>query len=143
MNQDNKNNLPSNERWVLLPIFQKVYEVSNFGRFRNIITKKLLHPFMKKDGYLYVRLWLPDRTSPNYRMNRLVAMAFIPNPENKEMVNHIDGIKTNNHVSNLEWATRYENMIHARKHKLWKVQFHVIDESLPIPFPETDSGTPP
>jgi hypothetical protein len=62
----------------------------------------------KKRGYMYART-----SNKNYIISRLVASAFIPNPENKPTVNHKDGDKHNNHVSNLEWATYKENNQHA------------------------------
>lgn len=62
--------------------------------------------------YLCVRLY-KNKLSYNKLVHRLVAETFIPNPENKEQVNHIDGNKLNNNLSNLEWSTRSENMKHA------------------------------
>ena len=64
------------------------------------------------DGYKIVPL-VNEKGTKTFSVHRLVAQAFIPNPENKETVNHIDGDKTNNNVDNLEWSTRGEQMIHA------------------------------
>ena len=71
-----------------------------------------------KQGYLKVRIYYEDGTNRDQRVHRLVAQAYIPNPLNKEEVNHIDADKTNNDVSNLEWMTRAENMKHAQENKL-------------------------
>ena len=65
----------------------------------------------KSDGYQYVTLFKDGKGSPKY-IHRLVAAAFIPNPEDKPCVNHKDFNRTNNHVSNLEWVTYKENMQH-------------------------------
>ncbi|MBO5714318.1 MAG: HNH endonuclease [Clostridia bacterium] len=73
----------------------------------------------KKNTYGY--MWLRVRPcGKQYKVHRIVAMAFIPNPEHKPQVNHIDGNKQNNHVSNLEWATAKENVNHAVKTGLLK-----------------------
>lgn len=77
--------------------------------------KGILKPVLNKHGYLCVSVKFLDRGFLTVRVHRLVAKAFITNPENKPEVNHIDGVKTNNHVSNLEWATSKENQIHANK----------------------------
>lgn len=80
------------------------YEVSNFGNIRNSKTKRLRKLEMNEKGYLRVKL------NKQYRVHRLVATAFIDNPENKPEVDHIDGDKRNNRVDNLRWVTGKENM---------------------------------
>ena len=67
---------------------------------------------MTKDGYVKVRL-IHQGKDKTMRVHRLVAEAFVPNPKNKDTVNHIDGNKQNNIVSNLEWVDRTEQMLHA------------------------------
>lgn len=106
--------------------FNPRYEISNFGRVRIIKSKKLVTP-IKKD-YLFVRLFdlSKKKGSPgyhkDYRIHRLVALYFIDNPESKPYVNHIDGNKFNNIVTNLEWCTESENTVHAYKNKLISIQ---------------------
>ena len=72
-----------------------------------------------KEIWILINNWdnyaVSNTGKANFRVHRLVALTFIPNPKNKEDVNHIDGNKKNNHVDNLEWNTRKENDNHARK----------------------------
>ena len=100
------------EIWKDVEGWEGVYEVSNAGRIRK--NGKIL-----KCGvwsrYKVVRLREKERASTVY-VHRLVAKSFIPNPEMKPIVNHIDGNKLNNNVCNLEWCTKQENEIHAWKH---------------------------
>lgn len=80
------------------------------GRVDNRKGKKL-SPGKDRDGY-YKVVFSHKGVRKSYPVHRLVAMAFIPNPYGKETVNHIDGDKTNNNVSNLEWASQKENQRH-------------------------------
>ena len=101
------------------------YEVSNLGNVRSTGTpyktsvgtmaiKKPKQLNVTMDGYGYLQVGLTkDTKQTRYGVHRLVAIAFIPNPENKPQVNHINGIKTDNSLENLEWATRSENCKHS------------------------------
>lgn len=91
----------------------KHYLVSNKGRVWNSRYNRELTPYPSHDGYPTVQLHNTIKNVRTVRVHRLVALAFIPNPENKETVNHKDAVKTNNHVNNLEWMTDEENRQHA------------------------------
>ncbi|HFI0937751.1 TPA: NUMOD4 domain-containing protein [Streptococcus suis] len=96
------------EIWKDVRGYEGYYMVSNKGRVKSCYTKKILKQQLKKTGYLQVVLY-KDRKPKSWLVHRLVGIAFIPNPENKEQVNHIDEDKTNNCLENLEWLSPDEN----------------------------------
>lgn len=89
------------------------YSVSNTGKVKNNITKQALKPKIDRYGYEVVSLSRGSKPKLWRTIHRLVAKAFIPNDDNKNQVNHIDGNKRNNHVMNLEWSTPKENINHS------------------------------
>jgi hypothetical protein len=95
------------------------YFVSDSGDVKSFKAKRprVLKKRISRDGYVWYVLQINGEPKTS-RANRLVAEAFIPNPENKNTVNHKDGNKLSNCVSNLEWATRSEQMKHAYAHHL-------------------------
>lgn len=94
--------------WKLIEGFDGIYSVSNYGEVRNNKTGKLMKLRKNEKGYLRTNL-TKNGNQKSVRVHRLVAQAFIPNPENKPQVNHIDFDKENNCVNNLEWVTNKEN----------------------------------
>lgn len=111
--------------------FLEHYEVSPEGLVFSRRKKRILPQTNNGHGYLSVHTFL-DNEDKRYCVHRLVAMCYIPNPLNKKEVNHIDGNKSNNQVSNLEWATKSENakhkysptgqnMKHNKAHLIYKV----------------------
>lgn len=97
------------EVWKPIPNYEGFYEVSNTGKVRSVYRyKKVLKPMISNTGYERVDLF-KNKNRKQFSVHRLVAMAFIDNPENKPFVNHKDESKTNNCVENLEWVTHVEN----------------------------------
>lgn len=96
------------------------YSIDENGRVWSHVIQRFIKHQMNKHGYLTVKL-SKDGKKTHKSIHRLVAEAFIPNPENKKEVNHINGIKTSNYVDNLEWATRSENARHCWNNGLQKV----------------------
>lgn len=91
------------------------YSVSDLGDVRRDKSGRILAGGKDKDGYRQVILSYKGKRK-GIKVHRLIALTFIPNPDNKPMINHIDGNKTNNNVSNLEWVTNQENQDH-----FWRV----------------------
>lgn len=101
------------ENWKPIEGYEGLYEVSDQGRVRNIKRGgRIMALSTVTHGYIVANLSKDGKTR-SVLVHRIVAKAFIPNPENKEQVNHIDGIKSNNSADNLEWVTPHENILHA------------------------------
>ena len=118
------------EIWKDIVGLEGKFQVSNFGNMRRlrhekftktgkikIIKEKEIKQYLHK-GYMLAQ----SQKGITPLVHRLVAMAFIPNPENKKTVNHIDADKTNNHINNLEWSTHTEQMQHAVANNLLEVR---------------------
>lgn len=89
------------------------YQISNLGRVKSYYNNTtIIRKTSVVCGYKHLML-SKNKKKYNFYIHKLVANAFIPNPENKPEVNHIDGNKLNNNISNLEWVTRKENCQHA------------------------------
>ncbi len=94
------------------------YEISNHGRLWSWKKNNYFKGKYDKDGYVQVGIRHEiGNVRKHYRIHRLVALAFIPNPDNKPVVDHIDGDVKNNCVDNLRWATLSENAFYSRKCK--------------------------
>ena len=125
-----------NEIWKEIDGYPYYY-VSNIGRVKSVFRnkEKILTPReYKKFGYLFVNLYDRSFKMHSIKIHRLVANAFIPNPDNLPQVNHKDENKANNHVSNLEWCTAKYNLtyndLQKRQHLLQKRKIGAFDSNL-------------
>jgi hypothetical protein len=111
------------EEWRPIIGYEGLYEVSDLGNVKSLNYKgtrqeKLLKVGKNHKGYLYIILCKKGLKQKNFKVSRLVAKAFIPNPNNLPQVNHLDGDKINNKVENLQWCTNQGNRDHAVENKL-------------------------
>lgn len=108
---------------IIIDNIRTSYYITEDGKCYNNNTGKYLKgQENQKNGYFSYNLTMPDGSKKRCYAHRLVAVAFLPNPLNKEQVNHKDGNKLNNNVDNLEWATQEENQQHAVRTELRKFQ---------------------
>lgn len=120
------NALTLNEIWKDVSGYEGFYQVSNLGRVRSLdrsikqfyghrnIAGNIIKGHPNHQGYLLVNFCVKQKNK-RHQVHRLVAKAFIPNPDSKPNVNHIDGNNQNNALSNLEWCTQKENIAHSFK----------------------------
>lgn len=94
--------------------YEGQYAITDNGEVWSYKRKKFLKQFISNNGYMRVSLWR-DGEGKNYRGHRLVAEAFIPNPDNLPEVNHKDWCRTNNRLENLEWCDSQYNLRHRRR----------------------------
>lgn len=101
------------EQFKSIPGFNNLYLASNCGEIKSVRSGIILKQRMAR-GYKRINISI-DGNHKTFSVHRLIALAFLTNQEEKEAINHKDGNKSNNHVSNLEWATGSENIRHAQE----------------------------
>lgn len=119
------------EVWKDVEGYEGLYQVSIFGNLYSSYVKRKLQLSLDEYGYKQVIL-VKNGVRKRHLLHRMVAQAFIPNPENKPQVNHIDENKTNNNVSNLEWVTSKENINHGTRTERQIYTQRIIQKSRPV-----------
>lgn len=132
------------ELWKPLLEYKGI-EVSSIGRIRKAANKsrkeRILTEFPKdRDGYYRCSVQRLDGTWTSQPVHRLVAKAFIPRTKNRDIVNHIDGNRTNNRIENLEWVTPKENVIHSFKFGSRKICKQVSKKTILTDFQVNQIG---
>lgn len=121
---ENVNNSKDKEIWKEIQGFEGLYAVSNKGNIKNLKTGRILAGY-NNNGYKQIIL-----KGKAYKVHRLTALAFIPNPNNLPHINHIDEDKTNNNVENLAWCTAAENIRHSSHKYSCKIKQLTLDGEL-------------
>lgn len=96
-----------------IPGYEGKYQVTSWGRVYTVDREDYVTPQLSEKGYLRVDLYDGSGKRKHFKVHRLVAKAFVPNPDGKPHVNHKDGNKKNNSFTNLEWVTDRENKEHS------------------------------
>lgn len=104
------------EVWVWVKDFEGLYKVSNLGNVMNVKSGKILKQATMKIGYKKVSLWKNNKGTSKY-VHRLVAEAFLSNPNEKSDVDHINRTRTDTNLLNLRWSTHSENLMNMSMHK--------------------------
>lgn len=138
---------PDKTKWYDIPGYEGVYQINvdaqaisiaPFKQYRNstrIGNKNKLLKMSTHAGYKAYHLCIGGKPATVY-VHRVLALIFIPNPENKPQVNHINGIKSDNRIDNLEWVTSQENIRHVYKNKLKKNHYGLGISTLTTPDAE-------
>jgi len=138
-----------NEIWKDIEGYECLYQVSNLGRVRSLgrdlmrksrygtmapyhIAGRVLKPLHSQGDYCYVHLFDKDGTSTNHKVHRLVAKAFVSNPDNLNEVNHVDEDKDNNRADNLEWCKHVDNCNHGTRNERSAVKRGIQVEQLTL-----------
>lgn len=120
------------EIWKYVVGFENRYQVSNLGNVKNCLNGRILKSSNDKDGYKQINL-RKNGVYKTYKVHRLIAQSFIPNPNNLPQVNHKDEDKANNNVDNLEWCTNYYNNHYGTaRERMAKAQINRKDLSKPV-----------
>lgn len=127
------------ESWKDIGGYEGIYQVSNLGRIKSLVgwngkgyvkREKILNPYKQKSGKNYYRSVVKLKkygNSKDFKVHKLVANAFIDNPNGYTVINHKDGNPLNNNVDNLEWCTQKQNVDHAIENELKFYQIKAID----------------
>lgn len=131
------------EIWKDIEGYEGLYQISNMGKVKSLsrkmnkYTTRLLKLTKDKKGYTICSLY--NKGLKTHKVHRLVAKAFIPNPNNYPMINHIDGNKQNNNLNNLEWCDNSYNQLHAIRNGL-KVYKIGVNNKHSIPIIQIDKN---